>query len=238
MKYGLVFLLLAFACAIAAIERESTWARLGFASGALCALGMGLGFLWLGPRVFIKRRSGRLHPLSYCLYWPYHAVNAISILAVARWHRENAVDEVLPNLFLGRHLTTLDRGLIELSGFGAILDLTSEFARCLPLRGRIDYLCIPVLDTYAPTVQQLRQGVAFIEERIGAQPVFVHCAMGHGRSATFVAAYLLHSGHVATVEAAEALIKRKRPRVGLSTRQRAAVEAFLAELRPAPVTLT
>lgn len=229
MRYGLTFLLLGLVCAAYVFIASHPVIRIAFASGSLCFIIMGLGFLRLGPRIFLKQPHGRLHPLSYALYWPYHIVNAVSMLGVAKLKHENALDMILPNLYLGRHLTLLERGIARDSKIEAVLDVTSEFARCAPLRGASHYKCIPLLDTYAASVDQLQEGANFIEAHISQRPVFVHCAMGHGRSATMAAAYLLHSEQAASVDEALQFLRGRRPEVGFSISQRAALEAFAAK---------
>lgn len=60
------------------------------------------------------------------------------------------------------------------------------------------------------------------------RPVLVHCAHGHGRSATVLAAILIADGRAAGVAEAEALMQAQRPRVRLNRRQRAALLAWVA----------
>ena len=51
------------------------------------------------------------------------------------------------------------------------------------------------------------------------RPVYVHCAEGHGRSATVVAALLLLTEQVSTVEEAISNVRQARPGVGLNRQQ-------------------
>lgn len=47
-------------------------------------------------------------------------------------------------------------------------------------------------DTHAPTAQQIEVGVQWaLAQRAAGRPVLVHCAHGHGRSATVLAAILI-----------------------------------------------
>lgn len=49
-----------------------------------------------------------------------------------------------------------------------------------------------VWDTHAPTPQQIEAGVQWaLAQRASGLPVLVHCAHGHGRSATVLAAILI-----------------------------------------------
>src|SRR5438046_497691 len=58
-----------------------------------------------------------------------------------------------------------------------------------------------------------------------SQPVYIHCAQGHGRSAIVVAAVLIAKGLASDVESAERLIRERRPSVKLNRRQREFVRA-------------
>jgi protein-tyrosine phosphatase len=55
----------------------------------------------------------------------------------------------------------------------------------------------------------------------------VCCALGYSRSACAVLAWLLHTGRADNVEAAEALLRAKRPHVVLSQAHRAALAALM-----------
>ena len=145
---------------------------------------------------------------------------------IAQTGKENSVDEILPNLYLGRRLTHFDKAATQQHHFAAVLDLTSEFGKCLVMGTTVIYKCIPLLDTFAPTVEQLNEGVDFIAEHIKNGPVYVHCAMGHGRSATFVAAYLIAAGITPDVASAERYVQTKRAKIDLHESQRKALEAF------------
>jgi protein-tyrosine phosphatase len=101
-----------------------------------------------------------------------------------------------------------------------VIDLTCEL---IPPRGvRGDrYRCLPTLDGTAPEPVQfwaLVKELAVLEA-----PLFIHCAAGHGRSATLAVAVMLERRLAADADAAEATIQRSRPRVRLGRDQRALV---------------
>lgn len=66
---------------------------------------------------------------------------------------------------------------------------------------------------------QLRAAVTCIEESVKIGPVYVHCALGHGRTATVVLAYLLVTRQAATIREGLARLGALRPGVGLSRQQ-------------------
>ena len=72
----------------------------------------------------------------------------------------------------------------------------------------------------------------FIRRARAEGPVLVHCALGHGRSATFVAAYLLAEGLAASLPEALDLLRRVWPGVRLSDAQRRLLEAGPEAPRP------
>jgi len=83
----------------------------------------------------------------------------------------------------------------------------------------MDYLWLPVADTHAPTVDQILQGLAWIEQRV--QPghkVYIHCAAGMGRSVTLLACWYLYTGSM-NVSQVLAFVKRRRPQTSLRRRQ-------------------
>ena len=88
------------------------------------------------------------------------------------------------------------------------------------------YQCVPVLDLIAPTPAECLQAAQAIERLRASGPVLVCCALGYSRSATAVAAWLLHSGRAATVAQALAIIRTARTEVVLHPAHRHALEAL------------
>ena len=175
----------------------------------------------LGPRLFLKR-EGRLHLLSRLLFWPYLLPNRLVWEVLRRRAGEEPCVEVMPGLWLGRRLTGR-----EARPFRAVLDLTCEFSEPEALRRAPAYLCVPVLDGCAPTRAALETALEFIARHREAE-VYVHCAMGHGRSATVVIAHLLATGAETDVSAAERRLAALRPRVRLRRGQRRLLDRLQA----------
>jgi atypical dual specificity phosphatase len=68
------------------------------------------------------------------------------------------------------------------------------------------FLCLPVPDGGAPTIEQASAFVRFVAEQRAAQrPVAVHCEAGLGRTGTMLALYFISEG-----ETAETAIRRVR----------------------------
>jgi len=68
------------------------------------------------------------------------------------------------------------------------------------------FLCLPVPDGGAPSIEQVREFTAFVDAQLAANnPVAVHCEAGLGRTGTMLAAYLISKGE--TVESAIARVR-------------------------------
>ena len=181
-------------------------------------LGVGICYVSGSPRWFFKRADGRLSPLSFVMFWPYHLLNWISLTTLRLVSQEPAFDEIIPGLYLGRRLCAADCARLPGGGTVSVLDLTCELSEAAALR-RGNYLCIPVLDRLRPTRAEFEAGIQFIRERRQAGPVYMHCALGHGRSATFVVGYLVTAGIETNCERAIERVQSKRPPVRLHPEQ-------------------
>lgn len=229
-RFGRLFLIFGFASLLAAGVAPSLWVRIVFLCLAPAALLMSLAYFRIGPNLIGKQSHGTILLWRWVLLWPYHLANALNLHLVALLSKENAADEVAPGLFVSRRLTLLDRHLLAEGKISAILDATAEFPRLGALRGKA-YWCCPLLDMTAPNVEQLTEGVAFVVEQRLKGPVLIHCAAGHGRSATFAAAVLLAGGEAVNPDDAIAKLRSKRPGINLNHEQRAALAAFYEHLK-------
>ena len=86
-------------------------------------------------------------------------------------------------------------------------------------RAQMHYLWLPVTDTHAPTVDQIVQGLAWIEQHVRTgRKVYIHCAAGMGRSVTLLACWYLYTGSM-NVSQVLTFVKRRRPQTSLRRRQ-------------------
>jgi protein-tyrosine phosphatase len=229
-KYSLTFLALATLSAFAGVAAWQVlgWPAFLFVYAAFSFTLMAAAYAGLGPVVFLKRPDGRLHPLGRLLLGPYLLLNFVTF-RLYRWFDSGpASGEVAPNLFFGRRLTAFEASQAGASAWAGVLDLAAEFAEVAPLRRVPRYRSLPVLDATAPTEDQLRDAVGWLRETLPLGPVYVHCALGHGRSATVVLAYLLSAGAVGTIKEGMARLRALRPGVGLEPQQARLLRRFRA----------
>ncbi|MGY2199831.1 phosphatase PAP2/dual specificity phosphatase family protein [Pseudomonas gingeri] len=219
VRYGLGAALLAIAAfGFAGVALWLLWPAL--------ALGLvALNYALLGAQGFQKRADGSLSPAARWLFAPYRAGAWINSRLWTRSHPQP--DQVVDNLWLGR---LPSRRELQAGPFRAIVDLCAELP--LAAQGRA-YQSIPVLDLIAPSAQQCRQAALSIEALRQHGPLLVCCALGYSRSATALAAWLLHSGRAAEIDGALALIRAARPGVVLHPQHRQALEAMI-HLAPEP----
>jgi len=95
-------------------------------------------------------------------------------------------------------------------GSDSRVHLTAGFPECEPLR-KLTYRNIQLLPITVPTLDELREGVQFIEQEAGRGIVIVHGALGYSRSVGVVAAYLLATGQAKNVSEAVEHVRKLTP---------------------------
>jgi protein-tyrosine phosphatase len=139
--------------------------------------------------------------------------------------KEPVADEVAPKIWVGRRPRPHELP----AGVAIVVDLCAELAELPSVVRRQDYLALPTLDSTSPTPLALARAVDRVLDVLAATggSAFIHCAFGHGRSATVAAAVLIRRGD-ATLDDVEARMRAIRPRIGLNAIQRAALAAAVA----------
>ena len=170
-------------------------------------------------------------PLLRVLLMPYLALGATTLYLSRRVGSEDLMSPVASGLFIGRLPFPSERRLLERAGITAVLNLCWEFPRLSgaeELPG-VAVARVPVLDGCPPTHRQFREAVARVAAwRAEGRVVLIHCAQGHGRSATVAAAVLARLGLASGPDDALGTILASRPRATPSGGQRAAFARFLA----------
>jgi protein-tyrosine phosphatase len=199
----------------------------------LTALGVGLGgfgwlLLWpggsylvlaaayagLGPGVCGKRPDGRLAWWAVALMLPYLLPNWLVWYLQRLPRRKAPCSEVLPGLWLGRRVYAKELP----AGTSLVVDLTAEFPEPRGVVWGRSYVYVPTLDALAPPEDVLRELVRKVTGWQGT--AYVHCALGHSRSALVAAAVLIARGLAADADHATAILRQVRPSVGLTQPQR------------------
>ena len=227
-------------------DRKRWTLALCYAVGALIASLLAFGFKggwlwWLWPATalllvalnyalldtggFQKGADGHLSGAARWLLAPYLAAAWLNSRLWTRNHPQP--DRVLDDIWLGR---IPSRRELKAGPFKAVLDLCAELSLD---PGPVAYRSLPVLDLIAPTPAQCREAAQAIDTLRQHGPLLVCCALGYSRSATAIAAWLLHSGRAANVEQAISQLRQARPGIVLHSAHRAALQGLVANREPA-----
>lgn len=161
------------------------------------------------------------------------------------WHGITWVIELLARLIIGSPLRRFSqvnehlfiggqyrrRGWPRMKSWGvdAVINLRIEYDDQAAGIAPEHYLYLPTIDTTPPSLDQLEQGVSFIEEEVDhGHGVYIHCEAGVGRSITMAAAYLIDKHDLSPNEAWE-MLRRTRPFIRPTVSQRARLQAFAAQ---------
>lgn len=178
-------------------------------------------------RLFRKKIDGQIPFIIKVVFFPFLVgVNIYNWLA-RRKDSAPAMQLISDGLYLGRRMTPLDGKLLQEKQIGAILDVTAEFdALHVAAYGlEIDYLNVPVLDHQVPSTNQLRSALNWIHvHRKQGKNVLVHCALGQGRSVTFIIAYLMQIMRNESVSSILEQVKARSPRSNPNAQQLAFLE--------------
>ena len=211
LRYGLG----SAVCAALAVNLGGAWLWLLWPCASL--LLVALNYALFGAAGFRKHTDGSLSSASTWLLAPYLLGAWVNSRLWTRKHPQP--DQVVEGVWLGRVPSAR-----EAAPFAAVLDLSAELPVRLPGK---TYRNLPLLDLVAPDSEACRQGAELIEQLRQQGPLLVCCALGYSRSATLVAAWLLHSGRADSVEQAIAMIRAARPGIVLGDAQRKALQGLL-----------
>jgi protein-tyrosine phosphatase len=220
MIFGIAFIVFGLLLAAYGIASGGWAMLLLWPAGSF--LVVGTAYLGIGARALGKRADGRLALPALIFHLPY-LLPTWAIWHLARlFSREPCCNEVFPGLWLGRRAFARELP----AGVDLVIDLTAEFAAPRHLTVGRSYHSLPTLDTRAPEERLLLQAV----EKAASWPgvIYIHCAQGHGRSALLAAAVLVRRGLAGDGREAEAMLRRVRPGVRLTRRQRAVLDRLTA----------
>lgn len=136
--------------------------------------------------------------------------------------------EVTPQLYLGGQYGLRALPLFRRIGVTGVVNMRTRSIHSAEVPG-LAVLQLATPDRHAPTLEQLRQGVAFIQGQIDTGgKVYIHCQWGEGRGPSMIIAYLMSTG--LRFEEALRQVKIVRPFVSLREAQEARLREFEAEL--------
>ena len=171
-----------------------------------------LNYIMLGAAGFQKDSSGHLSCAAQWLMAPYLAAAWINSRL---WtYRNPHANQVADDVWLGRIPTASD---LRRGAYTGVVDLCAELSLSAET---VNYRSIPVLDLGAPSAKKCIEAAQAIEQLRQCGPVLVCCALGYSRSATAVAAWLLLTGRVGSVDEAIKKIQLARPGVVLHSAHR------------------
>ena len=173
------------------------------------------------PRALGKRADGTIAWWAWIAWAPLLGYMRL-LHELARWlTAEPVANEVAAGVWVGRRPRVHELP----AGIAIIVDLCAELPETPGVADGRGYLAIPTLDAMSPTPAEIARAVDAMQATAGA--VFIHCAFGHGRSATGAAALLVHRGE-ATLDDVEHKLRAHRPRIGLNAHQRRALAEAVA----------
>jgi len=180
------------------------------------------------PRAFGKHSDGTLAWWAWLAWAPMFGYMRLLHELARSVTREPVANEVAPGVWVGRR----PRAHELPEGVAIIVDLCAEFSKAPGVTDGRAYLAIPTLDATSPAPAEIARAVDAMLAAGGA--AFIHCAFGHGRSATVAAALLVRRGD-ATLDDVERKMRACRPKIGLNSHQRGALAAAvkLGDARPA-----
>lgn len=247
MRYALAWTVLAVGLVAVQwrLEEALTASRawLVWSTRGVCGYGVLLSLMQAGnyyayaaggdPADWLRRSGNPIAALILLLLWPYAVVARFLNASATNVLREDRCNTVAPGLVIGSAPVAGHRTALEEAGVDAVCNVCFEFPGLLgPMAGREMPFCYrPFLDAVAPPLTSLRAAVDWVmEQRTGGRTVLIHCAQGHGRSATVAAGVLVRMGDVPDIDAAVALLIARRPGVHLRPAHRARLVELLADV--------
>jgi protein-tyrosine phosphatase len=206
MMLGICLLLLAYT------EPRNEWLIVWMSANCWW---VSLAYLLNRPGLLGKKTTGRMSASASIFLLPYYLLSWILWRLQTGLTREPKISQVAPGLWIGGRV-----GLQQLpGGIVQVIDLAAEFPEIRHVVESTQYISIPVLDGISPPVDSLVN----VAEQFAksTSPIYVHCALGHGRSATMAAGILLLRGMAASVAEAELIICAARPKIRLNRNQKA-----------------
>ncbi|WP_234824133.1 phosphatidylglycerophosphatase and protein-tyrosine phosphatase 1 family protein [Bremerella cremea] len=171
------------------------------------------------------------HLYARMIYWPSYLYNWTMIRRLKWWRWYDEIDE---HVFVGAVPSRQMAEDLAASGIAAVINTCQEYEGPLDIYEEhgIEQLYLPTIDFTPPSVEDIDEGVRFIEKYVAAgKDVYVHCKAGRARSATIVLCWLMKTKGM-TPEQAQVFMKEKRRQVLSSIYLRPVVQTYYRGLHP------
>jgi hypothetical protein len=161
-----------------------------------------------GIRILLYRL--RVQGVRTTLLWLYaRGIPAVTGVPIIKYSR------ITPEIYVGPQYSRAGKRRLLRMGLNGTVNMRVEFDDAAYDLALEHYCHLPTVDDDAPTLDYLRQGVAFIHKVItGGGKVYIHCGGGIGRAPTMAAAYFISQG--LKLDEAIGLIKKSRPFINMT----------------------
>lgn len=154
----------------------------------------------LGASVFQKNSAGKQSWPARLLLTPF--------ISGARLSAKRYNQNLAPYSMITDNIAIGGIQAPESKQWDAILDMTSEFE---PASAHPNYHSLPVLDLTTPQPNIITAAISWLSRQPVDAKICIHCALGLSRSATVMAAWLVHTGHAKNASDAFLFIQQHRP---------------------------
>jgi len=163
--------------------------------------------------------------IAHLLFYPSLAWNVLlgRVLRIRHWW-----DPIDDHVILGARPFARDVARLDQLGVTAVVNTCEEYEGPVQQYEQcgIEQLWIPTIDFTPPSLENICQGVRFIQEKSAeGGKIYVHCKAGRGRSATVALCWLMVA-HEMTVDQAQQRLLECRPHILRGLPRREAVQQF------------
>ena len=187
------------------------------------------------PWILGKDHLGQYKWWSYVLFYPYMLGYRIAVFLRRFDTKETLFEHIVGPFYLGGWIESSHhfykvydprvKNIPELLDI-SLVDLTIELPRLVSFN---QYYSLQCADAGSPTMGEIDKALHFVMQRflVRDEKIWITCAFGHGRSASFLVIVLVTLGVVADFKEAYSFLRSKRKTVNINSFQRWHVEEYL-----------
>ncbi|WP_372369523.1 dual specificity protein phosphatase family protein [Candidatus Uabimicrobium sp. HlEnr_7] len=186
---------------------------------------IGISYIKATVKFFGKKANGRIDFKAMIILFPYLVLLWIIWHVVRFVQKEKAYHTINDNIIIGRRLLDYEIPV----GIDNIIDLTCEFQESKYIIENFNYKSFPILDA---SITDQKRFITFLEELASYQGcTYIHCAQGHGRTATITSLLLILTNKASNPTEAMAIIHNKRPLAKMKKSQWKFVNNCFSQIR-------